>query len=245
VNILVSEGPGRWLVRFERTGELQNVTLKSENFSARPINSFERWRSRVGHWDFLGDFSPRGNLSHVALILSKRRKLRVEITRSIQNLDYEFILRLRQIGVQNAWYYLCRDDIVMYRELYSEFKRTFRRTTMTDVEIFECIDQIDARFQRYEFEHTNAGYKDVSYTGRSLQNAFMKFARKSGLDDEILVKNEYKPLSLSHNVASSKVRHSSTLNYNDKNGSSSSSKSSQSSKLSSNGMFSVSVSFFF
>ena len=37
-----------------------------------------------------------------------------QFTRSIQNLDYEFILRLRQIGVQNAWYYLCRDDIVSW-----------------------------------------------------------------------------------------------------------------------------------
>ena len=100
---------------------------------------------------------------------------------------------------------------------YAEFKRMFRRTTMTDVQIFAYINQIDARFQRYEFEQTNAGYEDVSYTGRSLQNQFEIFARRSGLDDEILVKNEYKPLSLSHDTVGSKKRESSTLNTN-KNG---------------------------
>ena len=133
----------------------------------------------------------------IARCTSRKRNLRLKITRSLQNLENEFVLRLRQIGVHNVWMYLHKDDILMYRKLYSRFKRIFRRTTMTDVDIFEDIDQIDARFQRYEFEQTNAGYQDVAYTGNSLYNAFVKFARRSGLDDEILVKNEYKPLNLS------------------------------------------------
>ena len=72
---------------------------------------------------------------------------------------------------------------------------------MQDVNIYEYINQIDARFQRYEFEQTNAGYQDVSYTGRGSQSQFVTFAHRSGLTEEILVKNEYKPLSLSHNAA--------------------------------------------
>ena len=52
MSILVTQGPGRWVVRFERTGELQIVNLKAENFAARPMNSYPRWRSRVGAWDF-------------------------------------------------------------------------------------------------------------------------------------------------------------------------------------------------
>eukprot|EP00940_MAST-03C_sp_MAST-3C-sp2_P000626 g626.t1 len=190
------QGSGSYTVRIERTGELRIFDFRDDNFQEYAMRKRKGWFRRKGRWDFVKEMRdrPGGQLTDDAAV---RKAWRIKATRMLQNVDFEFVVRLARIGGHDVWRTLAYDDILIYFEIFEKYKNAFQRSVASARDTFDEVLAIDRSFRRYEYEQSRPGIEPKSNSAARLGEKFARVVRNGGLEDEVLIAPNLKPLHLS------------------------------------------------